>query len=160
MLLTKLLNSIGLPVLLKFVKGSLTGIDNDAVKKAVSSINDVNKAIEDKKLSLENIKLQSSEEEIDVKTLSIINDAIRCDLNADSNFVKFWRPCFGYAVSIAWLLNMFTICYVILTDRENAAMIISAIVETTSLWAIALGVLGISVINRTKEKKNNNPINH
>ena len=164
MLITKLLSKIGLPILLKFVKGSLLGIDNDVVKKAIGSLNDVSSAIEDKKISLENIKeanrhieqLQSVEEEVDVKTLHIINETIRQEMNADSKFIRFWRPFFGYSVSIAWLLNMFTICYVIWTDSENAAEIISALVETTSLWAVALSVLGISVINRTKEKKHNN----
>lgn len=69
--------------------------------------------------------------------------------------VELWRPMFGYAVSISWVLMMTTICYVVVVDSQNAGEIIAAFSETSSLWGAVLGVLGISFIknNQAGEKK-------
>ena len=161
MILTKLLGTIGLPVLLKFVKNAIGNIDDDVAKEASSSLTNLDKAIEEKKISLAAVqeanrnleRMQQLEGELDIKTLTAINETIRQELESTDRFVRFWRPFFGYSVSITWFAMMLTICYVILSGKENAAEIIMALVETTSLWGIALGVLGISVVKRTQEKQ-------
>lgn len=83
-----------------------------------------------------------------ISKLSLIDD------KQTSMFERFWRPVFGYCVSLAWLCHMLTICYVIISDNPKASEIISSLVETTSLWGVALGVLGISVVksNRVSAK--------
>ena len=30
-----------------------------------------------------------------------------------NRFERFWRPVFGYAVSLTWVLHMLTVCYVV-----------------------------------------------
>lgn len=69
-----------------------------------------------------------------------------------SRFERWWRPLFGYAVSLTWVLHMLTLCRVVWEDNPRAPEIIMALVETTSLWSVALGVLGISVVRETPKK--------
>lgn len=159
-MLTKILSKIGLPILVKFVSSSLSNINSDVAKTAVSALVDVNDAISKEQISLEQIKeanrhleqLYNLEADLDEKTLSLIHETIRQELRSEDKFVRFWRPAFGYAVSIAWMMVMITICYVILSNRPDATEIIMALVETTSLWSVALGVLGVSVVKRSQEK--------
>ena len=159
-MLTRILSKIGLPILVKFVSSSLGSINNDFAKKAVSALSDVDTAISKEQISLEELKeanrhLEKSQElenSLDSSTLKLIHDTMRNELNSQDRFVRFWRPAFGYSVALSWLLCMFTLCYVIVSDNPRAPEIIMALVETTSLWGIALGVLGISVV-RTGEVK-------
>lgn len=72
-----------------------------------------------------------------------------------------WQAAFGYSISLTWLMLMFSICWVVVGGNKNAAEIIMALVETASLWGVALGVLGISfmrgsspVKSSTKNKQN------
>lgn len=66
-----------------------------------------------------------------------------------------WRPLFGYSVCLTWVLQMSTICWVVWINHPRAEKIIMALVETTSLWSMVLGVMGISVVkspNFTEKK--------
>lgn len=162
MIISKVLSKIGLPILVKFVSSSLGKLDIDCAKKASSALFDVTDAIKKQEISVEQIsevnrhteKMLEIENEFDQKSLSAINETIRSEILAEDRFVRFWRPAFGYSVALAWLLTMSTICYVVIKDYPNAADIIAALVETTSLWSVALGVLGVSVVKRSQEKQN------
>lgn len=85
---------------------------------------------------------------------SFLLPGIRRCLNAQTGgksvrggrFESFWRPLFGYAVSVTWVMHMLTICLVVWENNPRAPEIIMALVETTSLWSVALGVFGISVV--------------
>jgi len=79
-----------------------------------------------------------------------------------SRFERWWRPLFGYAVSLTWVLHMLTLCRVVWEDNPRAPEIIMALVETTSLWSVALGVLGISVVRETpkKRRRRSSDVNH
>ena len=159
-MISKILGRIGLPVLLKFVSSSLTGLNSEIAKKAGLALDDVDTAIKEKQISAGELEeanrhaeaLQKVEAEYDIQTLSLINETIRRELVSENKFISFWRPAFGYSVAIAWLLNMGTICYVVVAGKPNAPEIINAMVETTSLWSVALGVLGISVVKSSQEK--------
>lgn len=160
-MITKVLGKIGLPLLMKFVSSGLAKIDVETAQNAVKALSDVSGEIKAEKISLEQLaeanrhaeREQEIENEYDGKTLAVINETIRQELASEDRFVRFWRPAFGYSVALAWLMTMFTICYVVLADYENAAEIIMSLVETTSLWSVALGVLGISVVKRSQEKQ-------
>ena len=159
-MLTKILSKIGLPLLMKFVGTSLDSINNDIAKKAATTLGEVNDAISKEKISLEELKeanrhLETSQElenSVDTTTLSLIHETIRNELKSEDKFVRFWRPAFGYSVAFSWLLCILTICWLIISNNPQAPEIIMALVETTSLWGIALGVLGISVV---RSKDNN-----
>ncbi len=72
-----------------------------------------------------------------------------------SSWERNWRPLFGYSVCLTWVLQMSTICWVVWINHPRAEKIIMAFVETTSLWSMALGVMGISVVKSSNftEKK-------
>lgn len=160
-MITKVLGKIGLPILLKFVRSGLSKINSSTAQNAVSALSEVSAAIKSEKISVSELieanrhaeKLQEIENEYDSQTLSVINETIRQELSSEDRFVRFWRPAFGYSVALAWLLNMATICYVVIADYPNATEIIMSMVETTSLWSVALGVLGVSVVKRSQEKQ-------
>ncbi len=156
-MISKVLGKIGLPILVKFVSSSLNKLDNDAAKKAGSALFEVSDAIKQGEISVEALKeanrhaekTQEVENEFDAKTLSTINETIRQELASEDRFVRFWRPAFGYSVALA----ISTVCYVIIADYPNVTEIIASLVETTSLWSIALGVLGVQVVKRSQEKQ-------
>lgn len=72
-----------------------------------------------------------------------------------SAWERNWRPLFCYSVCLTWIMQMGTICWVVWINHPKAEEIIMALVETTSLWSMALGVMGISVVKSTtlSEKK-------
>ncbi|MBQ8436315.1 MAG: ribokinase [Alphaproteobacteria bacterium] len=160
-MLTKILSKIGLPLLMKFVSSSLGSMNNEMAKKAAFALNDVDVAINKEEISLEELKeanrhLEKSQElesSVDTATLSLIHETIRSELKSEDKFVRFWRPAFGYSVAFSWLLCMLTICWLIISNNPQTPAIIMALVETTSLWGIALGVLGISVVRSKDENK-------
>lgn len=158
-MIARLLGKIGLPLLIKFVSSGLANLNNEAAKKAGSALFDVDSAIQKQQISLDELKeanrhVEKSmelEAEVDEKTLETIHQTIRKELDSEDRFVRFWRPAFGYSVAFSWLMNMLTICYVVVSGNQNVPEIINALVETTSLWGIALGVLGISVVKNNKD---------
>ena len=160
-MLTKILSKIGLPLLMRFVGSSLGSMNNEMAKKAACALNDVDAAINKEEISLEELKeanrhLEKSQELeniVDTTTLSLIHETIRNELKSEDKFVRFWRPAFGYSVAFSWLLCMLTICWLIVSNNPQTPEIIMALVETTSLWGIALGVLGISVVRSKEENK-------
>lgn len=159
-MIAKILGKIGLPVLVQFIGKALTDMNNDTARRAGSLLGEVDTAIRQQQISLDELREANRHVEksleieagMDDKTLQTIHQTIREELNSGDRFVRFWRPAFGYSVALAWLLNMFTICFVVLADNPRAPEIITALVETTSLWGIALGVLGISVVKSGQEK--------
>ena len=160
-MLLKILSKVGLPFLIKLVSTGLEAIGGDTAQKANAALGEVSLDIEKQKISSEKItevnrhmeKMQELENELDNNTLNQIHQTIRQEMSAEDKFVRFWRPAFGYSVALAWLLTIGTLCYVVLADYPNAEGIINALVETTSLWSVALGVLGIQVVKSAQENK-------
>lgn len=161
-MITKILGKIGLPIIVKYLGKALSALNNDSARQAGILLGDVDAAIQNRQITLDELKeanrhLEKSQEieaELDDKTLNTIHQTIRQEMGAADKFVRFWRPAFGYSVALAWLMNMFTICWVILSGNPKAPEIILSLVETTSLWAVALGVLGVSVVKSGSEKFN------
>lgn len=158
-MISRLLGKIGLPLLIKFVSSGLANLNSDVAQKAGSALFEVDNAIQKQQISLDELKEANRHVEksmeieagVDDKTLTTIHETIRKELDSEDRFVRFWRPAFGYSVAFSWLMNMLTICYVVISDNQRAPEIINALVETTSLWGIALGVLGISVVKSNKD---------
>ena len=161
-MLVKILSRFGLPFLIKLVNSGLEKLTDASAKKASQALGEVSSAINEQKISSADLseanrhmeKMQELENELDKQTLSEIHQTIRQELNAEDKFVRFWRPAFGYSVALAWLLTIGTVCYVVLAGYPNAENIIAALVETTSLWSVALGVLGLQVVKTSQEKQN------
>lgn len=88
----------------------------------------------------------------DTQKLKEVNKTYQEELKQESKYVKFWRPTFGYALILTWVLTWFGVVYIIITDVQNAPLVINALVGATTLWSVALAVLGISVHTRSKDK--------
>lgn len=71
-----------------------------------------------------------------------------------SRFERLWRPLFGYCVSLTWVAYIFTICWTALGKNACTADVIDALMEAASLWSMALGVFGVSVVRGASGKQN------
>ncbi len=160
-MITRLLGKIGLPVLIKVLSLSLLRLNTETAQKAGQALDDVGKEIVREEISPEQIaeadrhlvRGRNIDLGLDRKAREQINRDLRQEILAEDKFVRFWRPAFGYSVALAWLLTILTVCYVAIVDGGEAAEIISALMETASLWGLALGVLGVSVVKSTPEKR-------
>ena len=159
-MLGTILSTIGLPNIIKLVSSALGIINNDTAKKASIALKDVEQAITKKEITPQQInqanrhteKMFEIEADLSKTTIKEVNKTIRKETEADDKYVRRWRPTFGYSVAIAWIITMTAISYTIIDSPTNAPMIISALVNTSPLWAVALGVLGISVVKRSQDK--------
>ncbi|WP_142849965.1 3TM-type holin [Telmatospirillum sp. J64-1] len=151
-----LLAQIGLPLLLKFVGGALAGIDNPTAKGAAEAVREVQAALDRKditpaQLAEANRHLERLTE-LDSTVLAEINATFRTELGVNDPYVRRWRPTFGYAMALTWTVTMTAIAWAIIADPAQAPSIITALVNTSPIWGIALGVLGISVVKRSQDK--------
>lgn len=85
--------------------------------------------------------------------LQIVNDTYREEIKQEDKYVKRWRPTFGYALILTWVMTWSGILYSIIFNVKEAPIIINSLVGTTMLWGVALSVLGIAVHNRSKDKQ-------
>lgn len=88
-----------------------------------------------------------------IRLIGKISNHKKCRI---SSCLNSWQAAFGYSIAVTWLMIMLAMCYVVVSGNENAPEIISALVETTSLWGVALGVLGISFVKGTSVKNKTN----
>lgn len=99
------------------------------------------------------------------KQLEIINETMRAETNSDDAYVRRWRPTYGYMVAISWFIQMtgFTILFVYMGIKQPSelAKVIQQLAlfggTLMSLWTVALAVLGVSVHERSKEKRDQKP---
>lgn len=68
-------------------------------------------------------------------------------------YVRRWRPTFGYAVALSWLVMMLAVAWVVVHEPARAPEVIAALLDTTPIWGGALAVLGLSVVKRSQDKR-------
>lgn len=156
-----LLASIGLPLLVKAVGGALDGVDHPAAKAAAGALSHVEKALKADEVTPEQVaeanrhlermaELDSAEA---TAALAQVNESLRTESRSDDWYVRRWRPTFGYAVAATWTATMGATAWAIIAEPAQAPTIIAALVNTSPIWGIALGVLGIAVVKRSHDKK-------
>jgi len=89
----------------------------------------------------------------DTRALEAVNATMRAEYGSDDNYTKRWRPTMGYAVTIAWFLQMASISLTIVKDPTLAATVINAMAQLTALWGVALAILGVAVVKRSEDKQ-------
>jgi hypothetical protein len=159
-MLPKILSKVGLPFLVKYISSSLSSIDNPTAIIASQALDKVDYAIKKNEISVEEIieanrHLETMEEignKSDLKMLEVINRTIIKEAQSDDKFIRRWRPTFGYAVAVTWVMVMSSISYTIIKNPISAVAVVNSMVNTTPLWGVALAVLGISVIKRSQDK--------
>lgn len=155
-----LLASIGLPVLVKAVGSALSMFDHPAAKLAAGALGDVGKALTAKDITPEQVaeahrhlermaELDSTEAR---EALTQINTSLRTEAASEDWYVRRWRPTFGYAMALTWSVTMVAVAWAIIADPAQAPIIISALVNTSPIWGVALGVLGVAVVKRSQDK--------
>ena len=93
-----------------------------------------------------------AELEAETKQLETINATMRIEAQSSDPFVRRWRPFFGYTVAVTWFLLMLALGIVIVMAPNEAAAVITAMASLSTMWGIALTVLGISVNKRSQDK--------
>ena len=131
------------------------------VAKAVAGTQDEAEAIDYIKANPElQLKLQQelnhlviAQLESDNKDLATINATIQAEYASKDKFVSRWRPFFGYIIALTWLILMWSLGVVIVSDPIKAPAVINSMVNLSGMWGIALAVLGISVHKRSQDKQ-------
>jgi hypothetical protein len=156
-----LLAQIGLPLLVKAVGGALGGLDHPVAKGAAEALAAVDEAVSRRDITPEQVAEANRHTErmsalaagLDRTALRQINATFRAELATEDPYVRRWRPTFGYAVALAWLATMAACAWAVVSTPAQAPAIIAALVNTSPIWAVALGVLGVSVVKRSQDKQ-------
>lgn len=100
----------------------------------------------------------------ETERLNIVNETIRVEAHSSDPYVRRWRPYWGYMSARAWMAQTVAICLALI-GATVAAMLghaaaakevlagIAALIEALSgPWMVALAVLGIGIVQRSKDK--------
>lgn len=172
-MLPALLASIGLPLLTKWIGGALETVDHPAAQVAADALKDVGAAIGTKQISAEqlaeanrHVERQAEIDADETKTIiAEINTTIRAESQSEDEYVRRWRPKWGYVTAETWRVQTYAIvlCMVAATGAalmgkgevvkvllDGAANLVSAL---SIQWSVALGVLGVAVVKRSQDKQ-------
>lgn len=88
----------------------------------------------------------------DCKQLESVNATMRAELASADPYVRRARPTFMYAMALTWTLQMLGISLAIIIQPSYAAALLHAAADMTTLWGIALTVVGVAVKARSDDK--------
>ncbi|WP_321392795.1 3TM-type holin [Emcibacter sp.] len=134
---------------------------NDPAAVQMALQNDPGAVLRLKQLELENqTTLQMAAIQAETARQAEVNKTMRNEQNSDDPYVRRWRPTLGYAVAITWAVQMMAasaaIVWAVIEHPEQAMQIINsigvAVSNTSVLWGTALSVLGVSVVQRSRDK--------
>ncbi|CAA7617674.1 3TM-type holin [Magnetospirillum sp. UT-4] len=156
-----LLASIGLPLLVKAVGQAMGAIEHPAARTAAGALAEIGGALDNRSVPPEQVAEANRHlermAELDTAeataALAQVNDSLRTEAKSEDWYVRRWRPTFGYAMALTWTATMAAIAWAIVAEPAQAPSIIAALVNTSPIWGIALGVLGISVVKRSQDKQ-------
>ena len=159
-MLSTLLATVGLPALTRLVSGGLSRIDNPIAKTAAKALDDAGTAIGRNEITPEQIaeannhvqEMAKLDVERETAILTQINATMRAEVASEDAYVRRWRPTFGYAVALTWMVQMAGLTYAIVATPAIAGEILSAMTHLTAIWGVALSVLGINVAKRSQDK--------
>lgn len=124
----------------------------DAIEKAIMADPDAAlrlKSLEDNNRTL----LAQAAITSDLTMFEQTHQTIRAELATEDKFKSYWRPAFGYAMVLSWLMVWGGIMFTIFSDPANANLVINALSSTTVLWGVALSVLGVQIHKRSQDKQ-------
>ncbi|HPQ50311.1 MAG: ribokinase [Alphaproteobacteria bacterium] len=157
---------VGIPVLVKGLAEGLSQIKSPLAQGASAALSQLgeamgNGAIPDSQLGelhrhLE--KLQEIESGERSNFVSQVNESLRAEISSNDPYVRRMRPTFGYIIALTWGVQMMSLAYVVVFDTAQASIVIDAVAELGTIWAVGLSVLGIYVYKRSEEKKQNTQI--
>ncbi len=160
-MLATLIAKVGLPALITLITGALGSIDNPVAKTAAKSLENFEGALVGGAITPEQIaeanrhaeemaKLQSKEYET---ALSEVNQTIRVEASSSDSYVRRMRPTFGYLLAITWAAQMLALAYIVIFETDQVPAVFDSMEALSTMWAVALSVLGVYVYKRSEEKK-------
>jgi hypothetical protein len=160
-MLETILAKLGLPLLMEVVGGALGKIDNPLAQNASKALADTQKALAEGLISpeaakegnrhLERMTELAQQERNDA--LEQVNQSLRTEVSSEDPYVRRMRPTFGYLMAVTWTCQMLALAYVIVFDTGRAGLVLNAVESLSTIWTVALSVLGIYVYKRSEEKR-------
>lgn len=141
--------------------GSALGVDGTDAEAVGLAIQDPAQLAKLRELELNNqAHLETLAIQAETQKIAEINKTMRAEITSTDEYVRRWRPTFGYVVSGAWAVQITgstaTLIYAVFKDPAAAGNIINMVAtfngSTSVLWTIALSVLGINVVKRSQDK--------
>ena len=156
-----LLTSLGLPLLIEAVRGSLSRVDHPAAKGVSDALTGFDDALARGQISQEQLReanrhveqmaaMQAETEQVRTKQ---VNESLRAEAASDDKFVRRMRPTFGYLMAVTWAAQMLGAAYVLVFRTEQASAVFQAMESLSMIWSVGLSVLGVYVYKRSEDKK-------
>ena len=152
-----LVAKLAVPVLIEALRSGLSGVDHPAAKGAAEALSDLQGAVANGAVTPEQLahieKMAAVEAEAQAKILESVNASLRVEVASGDPYVRRMRPTFGYMMAATWGAQMMAVAYVIVADPGAAGSVLNAMEGLSTIWAVALSVLGVYVYQRSAEKK-------
>ena len=82
-----------------------------------------------------------------------VNMTMRAETRSDDPYVRRWRPTLGYIFAVEMVLLFAGLFYVVIFKTDQAIKIIEAAAALGWIIGVQAGVLGVSVVQRSNDKK-------
>ncbi len=148
-----IVSSLGLTGLSQILSRAFKQIDHPLTSQAAQALTEVETALQNNTLPIKDREFLQNFLKTETDILAQINQTFQAEIITTDGYVRRWRPTFGYAVAVSWFVVMMAIAYSIIFYPIEAPSVLNAMVNLSALWGIALGVLGISVVKRSQDKK-------
>jgi protein-disulfide isomerase-like protein with CxxC motif len=88
----------------------------------------------------------------ETRQLETVNATMRAEYASNDIYVRRARPTFLYVMAATWAVQAVGLLVAIIAQPELAAKIINAAADLTTMWGIALTVVGVAVKARSDDK--------
>lgn len=158
---TQILAQLAVPALIDAIKTSLSTLDHPAAKGAVDAIATLQNEVKSGHITPDQVTAAHAHIEHmanlsttrDTNMITQTNESLRTEIASTDAYVRRMRPTFGYMMAATWGAQMFALAYLIITDPAHVSDVLDAVESLSTLWVVALSVMGIYVYQRSAEKK-------
>lgn len=157
---TQIMAGLAVPALIETLKKGLEKINHPAAKGAADAISTLQNAVISGGVTPENLGAVNAHIEHmttiaatrDAAIIAQTNESLRAEIASTDAYVRRMRPTFGYMMAATWGAQMFALAYLIVTDPTRVSVVLNAVESLSTLWVVALSVMGIYVYQRSAEK--------
>ena len=89
----------------------------------------------------------------DTKRLVAINETMRAEAQSGNRLQSCWRPVFGLIFGASFGIHSVAMAIIPFAAPEQADGFAKMVDSVSSIWTVALAVLGVSVYQRSKDKQ-------
>lgn len=160
-MLPTIISKLGLPLLVNLIGAALGRINNPVAKSASEALGNFEGALAGGAITAEQMAeanrhaetLAAMKAKEHTAALSDINKSLRAEMASNDVYVRRMRPTFGYLLAVTWASQMLAVSYIMVFRTEHLPIILDGMEGLSTIWAVALSVLGIYVYKRSEEKK-------